>query len=50
MREIASRREQLGTDGELAPALQLLADLRGEFDEVSRFLDAYTHSQEDTTP
>jgi hypothetical protein len=50
MERIASRLEQLGTNGELAPALELLTHLRSEFDEVSRFLDAYSRSQEDSDP
>ena len=50
MQRIASRLEQLGTKGELTPALELLTDLKTEFDAVSRFFDAYSHSQEDGEP
>ncbi len=44
MQQIASQLEKLGTNGEPAHARGLFHDLKAEFEEVSRFLEAYSNS------
>ena len=43
--EIASRLEEIGTIGEIGPAVELLASLKSEFEQVRNYFRGYLNSR-----